>query len=308
MKVLIFGSGFIAKNFIDFWKKKYASSEIVVIYNRHSVKLKGVNNYKFDELSLKSFFDSFRPDYLVCCQGNSFVSDNKLIKDAIDNNVLKISQLLEFIYTNKASIRKILVIGSAGEYGKQYDNPIDENTPLLPSSPYGLSKVLLYNIAMYFCRVGLPIVYLRQFNTVGIGQQDKFVLPSFTKQVVFIEKGLQEKKIVVGDLTQERDFIDIKDTCRAYELLLQQGKAGEVYNIGSGKYISIRDLLNRIIEHSFLKDEEILIETNKEKLNNTSLSKKLYADTTKLRNLGFKPKFSLDSTIEDMLGFWRSNV
>lgn len=68
----------------------------------------------------------------------------------------------------------------------------------------------------YYCRKSLPLVYVRQFNTIGVGQQDKFVLPSFVKQLVKIEKGFQEKRIKVGDLTQEREFINVKDSCKAY--------------------------------------------------------------------------------------------
>ena len=146
------------------------------------------------------------------------------------------------------NIEKILVIGSASEYGKFYDTAITENFPLHPTSLYGLDKICLYNASMYYYERGLPIVHVRQFNTTGPLQRETFVLPSFCKQAAEIEKGIREPKMFVGDLNQERDFIDIRDTCRAYSLLFEEGLAGQVYNVSSGNCISINELLYIVLK------------------------------------------------------------
>lgn len=309
MKLLVFGSGFIAENFITYWQGKHHNAEIVVLFNHHKVSNKDVTHYDMNTINMSELLIEFSPEYIICFQGNSFVSDNVHIKNAIENNVMKTSELLEVINDNiKLKVKKILLIGSAGEYGKLYDEPIDENKDLKPNSLYGLSKTILYEISKYYCRQNLPIVYVRQFNTVGVGQQEKFVLPSFIKQVVRIEKKLQKNTIDVGDLSQERDFIDIKDTCKAYDLLLGKGAVSEVYNVASGKYISIEELLNKIVSIANLDINDIVIQSNKNKFINSRLSKRLYANISKLEALGFTCTYTIEDTIKEVLKFWRNNV
>ena len=312
MKLLVFGSGFIAENFIDSFKSLYADKcEVVVLYNRHQVVNTGVLQYNMNDIAINKVLTDFQPDYIVCFQGNSFVSDNNKVHQAIQNNVLKTSSLLESLEENNIykSIKKILIIGSAGEYGKLYNEPIKEEIALIPNSLYGLSKALLYEVFKYYVRKGFPLVYIRQFNTIGIGQQEKFVLPSFVKQIVKMEKKQQEKVIEVGDLTQERDFIDIRDTCSAYNLLLRKGKIGETYNVASGVYLSVEELLNKIIEQSTISKESLQIHSDVNMFHsNDSLSKRLYADIEKLKQLGFKLKHTIDDTIYENLTYWRKNV
>ena len=162
---------------------------------------------------------------------------------------------------------------------------------------------------MYFVERGLPIVYIRQFNTVGIGQRDSFVFSSFSKNIVKIEKNLSEPILNVGDLSQERDFLDVRDTCMAYYILMEKGIIGETYNVASGDYISIEKLLYAMIEKSNLSKHDLKIIENKNLFSKeASLSKRLHADINKLKTLGFKPKYKLEDTIQDILEYWRKNV
>lgn len=310
MKLLVFGSGFISEKFIEYWQNKYTDSEIIIFYNKHKTKFNNLPHYNMNEIDTGKILNEFLPEFIICFQGNSFVSDNKQIKQAINNNVIKTSELLETININKLQnkIKKILIIGSAGEYGKLYDTAIKEDIELSPNSLYGLSKTILYEVYKYYCKLNLPITYVRQFNTTGTSQQDKFVLPAFVKQIVQIEKKMQSNTINVGDLTQERDFIDIKDTCSAYDIILNKGKTSEVYNVASGSYISIGHLLNKIIDISILDKDEIVINSDPNMFSSNSLSKRLYADISKLKKLGFKCEYKIEDTIKEMIEFWRKNV
>jgi GDP-4-dehydro-6-deoxy-D-mannose reductase len=202
-----------------------------------------------------------------------------------------------------------LIIGSASEYGKFYDKPIKEDFILHPTSLYGLSKIFLYNAATYFLERGLPIVYVRQFNTIGVGQRDDFVFSSFSRSIVEIEKKLTPPVLHVGDLTQERDFLDVRDTCLAYDILMEKGVVGETYNVASGLYISIEVLLYAMVENSMLNLETLEIIQNKNLFSKeASLSKRLHADIEKLKKLNFQPKFSLKDSIIDSLEYWRAHV
>lgn len=310
-RLALFGTGFIADNYIRHWCDSHPSDTVRVFYNRHKSTHADIKQIGWNETGFLDTLAEFRPTYLLCLQGNSYVTDNASIKNAFEKNLLKIAELLESIEqsTLKKSLKKILIVGSAGEYGKNRETPLKEQDGLFPTSLYGLSKTLLHHTSQYYCRRGLPLIYIRQFNTVGIGQQEKFVLPSFTKQIVQIEKGIREKSISVGDLKQERDFLDIRDSNTAYDRLFESGQPGEVYNVASGHYISINFLLNKIIELSDLQADEISITYDSDKINSKeNLSQRLCADIGKLKALGFEPKYDITSTIRTMLEYWRQHV
>lgn len=310
-KILIFGTGFIASNLIDYWSEKYGEIEFIILYNNHKIK----ENSNVRQYSMKSDIGEIllreNPDTIIILHGDSFVSNNTSITESTNHNVLKASAFLEDIHRHKESlsVKKIVVIGSASEYGKFYNEAIEESFELHPTSIYGLSKIFLFNVSKYFIERGLPIVYVRQFNTLGMNQRDDFVLASFIKNIVQIEKGLAKPTLSVGDLTQERDFLDVRDSCSAYELLIKKGTIGEVYNVASGSYRSVDSLLDKVIQYSQLNKENLNIISNKNLfLKEASLSKRLLANINKLKALGFEQKYTLEDTIKDTFSYWRKNV
>ncbi|SDP19656.1 GDP-mannose 4,6-dehydratase [Desulforhopalus singaporensis] len=311
-RLLIFGTGFIANNYINHCIAEDPSRQIKVIFNKHMISSDSskVEQILMNEDSVREIIESFQPTNILCLHGNSFVPNCLKIRDAIEDNALKTMDFLEIVHNSdaKAFLEKILIIGSASEYGKYYKEAIRENYPLHATSLYGLSKISLYNASMYYFDRGLPVVYVRQFNTTGADQRDCFVLSSFCKQIVEIEKGIKTPEILVGDLSQERDFIDIRDTCLAYSLLFEKGKIGEVYNVSSGELIMIKDLLDLIIRVADL-DVDVNA-SHREDLCSTEnvLSRRLHADITKLRNLGFKTKYQLSDIVLSSLNYWRKNV
>lgn len=309
-KVLLFGTGFIASNLIDYFKSQ--KIKCVVLYNKHKIDAHpDISYYSLITCDLEVVFQKEKPTHVIVLHGNSFVSNNIDIENSVQSNVLKSTSFLEILYEKRLylHLKKIIVVGSASEYGKFYDKPIKENFDLHPTSIYGLSKIFLYNVAKYFIEKGLPIIYVRQFNTIGLGQRDNFVLSSFAKNIALIEKGKSELVLNVGDLTQERDFIDIRDTCVVYDLLIEKGTVGEAYNIASGKYISIETLLNKTIEQSNLDKSKLQIHTNENLFSReASLSKRLHADIEKILELGFQKQYEIEDTIKDTLQYWRQNV
>lgn len=309
--ILIFGTGFIAAHLIEHYHTYHPRYRLIVLYNKHQIQTPHhVAQYSMDD-DIPALLQKEKPDYIVCLHGNSMVTANTEITDAVNMNVLKTTDFLNKIYTTRhhSFVKKILIIGSASEYGKLYNEPIREDFPLHPTSIYGLSKIFLYNAAMYYKERGLPVVYVRQFNTIGLGQRESFVLPTFCKQVVLIEKNLMSPEIHVGDLTQERDFIDVRDTCRAYDLLLEKGDIGKAYNVASGNYITIKNLLDTVIAKSRCSADTLTISSNEALFaKEDSLSKRLHADISQITRLGFTPYHSLDETVEAVIDDWRKNV
>ena len=312
-RLLIFGVGFIADNYVRYLHEfDNRNLTIKILFNKHKLQFQKpyIEHFPMVGDQVSPFLEKFKPTHILSLHGNSFISSNSNVRDSMDANALKTIEFLEVLSRteSKKSLKKILITGSASEYGKFYHKPIREDFPLHATSLYGLSKISLYNASMYYHERGLPIVHVRQFNTIGPMQRDRFVLPSFCKQVAEIEKRSKKHEIMVGDLTQERDFIDIRDTCRAYSLLFEKGCNGEAYNVASGKYISIKKLLDLVLEVSHIKNSVSVVQSNSLIFQENRLSKRLHADISKLRSLGFELKYSLRETVKDTLDYWRRHV
>jgi GDP-4-dehydro-6-deoxy-D-mannose reductase len=309
-KLLIFGSGFISR-FIAA-AALHDGIEPVVLYNRHPLEdMDDVEQVCFSACDVASLLEETRPAYIISLQGNSFVPDNKHLVESLNANlmitILFMEQVMSLVLSGEISPEKIVLVGSAAEYGRSYLDPISETFPLHATSIYGLTKIFLFNTAMYYCQKGLPIVYTRQFNCTGPYQRDDFVIPSICKQIALIEKG-QKEYISIGDVTQKRDFIDVRDAANAYLLLLRRGIVGDVYNVGSGHAVSIAEVLNKAVSLS-RSTSKLIPKTNTQLFfKENALSNMICADVTKLSALGFKPHLRLDATLNDVLEFWRNRV
>lgn len=200
---------------------------------------------------------------------------------------------------------KILYVGSASEYGaiKKEDIPINEGVPLRPVDPYSVSKASADMLAFqYFKSFDMPIVRVRPFNHIGPRQSPDYVVSNFAKQIAEIEKGLQEPVITVGNLEAKRDFTDVRDVVRAYWLALRKGESGEIYNICSGKTVSIQELLDQLLAMS---EKDIEVKQDPKKLRPSDVPL-LAGDPTKFREkTDWKPEIPFERTLQDALDYWR---
>jgi len=171
-------------------------------------------------------------------------------------NVLSTQNLLENIAQTKSQCR-VLVVGSSAEYGfvAEEDNPVSEDYALTPMSLYGLTKVYqTYLMKFYVSRYNLDIVMARPFNLLGRGISSELFLGRVYGQIEAYKAGLISK-ILVGNLEHRRDYIPVEQAVRYYALIMQRSTAGEIYNVGSGVSIKMRDLLHRILEENGLSME-----------------------------------------------------
>lgn len=217
-----------------------------------------------------------------------------------------IGQINLFEAMLKANIRPRTVIGgSALMYGlvRDEDNPVTEDQPLRPSSPYAVSKLAAdYLGYQYWISRQLPVIRMRPFNQIGPRQSPEFAIPAFAKQVAEIEAGRCDPILCTGNLTAERDFTDVRDAAVAFRLALEKGEPGEAYNVGSGVGRSLQSLLDQLLS---LTSAAIRVEPDAARFRPVDLPR-IVCDATKFRQVtGWKPTIPIEASLRDTLDYWR---
>ncbi len=261
-----------------------------------------------DMVSLKKAFAVVKPDRIFHLAAQSYVPASwKLPAETFAINAIGQINLFEALLSIKAD-PKILVAGSSEEYGQVFPEeiPMKETNPLRPLSPYAVSKAAQSLLAyQYFKSYGVRAVRTRGFNHTGPRRGDVFVTSNFAKQIAEIEKGLIEPVIHVGNLEAKRDFSDVRDIVRAYWLAAEKGEDGEVYNVGTGRAIAMKDMLDMLLAQSPVK---VKIKVDPDRLRPSDVPI-LLSDCRKFAKLtGWKPKIPLERTFRDLLNYWREKV
>ena len=142
---------------------------------------------------------------------------------------------------------RVVVAGSGEIYGSQpVGSRVGEAAPFRPLSPYALSKAAADAVAELAARDGLDVVRSRSFAHAGPGQDPRFAVPSWARQIAAIERGEDEPVIRVGDLDITRDLCDVRDVARAYAALLQRGRRGAAYNVCRGEGVALASVLDQL--------------------------------------------------------------
>jgi nucleoside-diphosphate-sugar epimerase len=242
-----------------------------------------------------------RPDYVVYLLGTSFVPaiEHNLAK-AAEDNVVTLAHLCEALLAAGDSVTKVLVIGSASAYGPS-ESALREEAPIAPTDTYGAVKAVQERVALsYFEREGLPVVVARQFNTTGVGQDPRFVLPSIAAQVAdAVRTGARSLRLRIGDTAVRRDFIAVDDTVAAYCTLLEKAVPGSAYNVCSGEAHSIAELAQRA-SHLFGLQLEFEVQEDLVRRGERRRPVVLGAPG-RLRALGWQPRTTLDSLLRGMV-------
>jgi GDP-4-dehydro-6-deoxy-D-mannose reductase len=252
--------------------------------------------------------ESVRPDVIFHLAGQSNVP--RSFEDPAATLTINI---LAQLHLFQAALRLrqnplLLIAGSNEIYGQVQPGelPLNEDTPLCPISPYAVSKATQDMLAyQYHASHRLRTIRLRPFNHIGPRQSDKFVVSSFAMQIARSEAGRQEPVIRVGNLAAERDFTDVRDMVRAYELAARYGQVPLAYNIGSGRCVSVRWLLDTLLTFS---ECDIAIEPDPARMRPADVPR-IVSDSSRFRqHSGWDPRIPLEQTLYDVLEYWRSNI
>ena len=250
-------------------------------------------------------YDRVRPDYVFHLAGQASVADSwsRPWETFVVNVRSQLNLLLAAVKLGPP--RGILAVGSADEYGSANatDSPLSEDRLLLPSNPYGVSKVAQDLLGyQYYRGYGLPVVRVRPFNHIGPRQSDSFVASSFARQIAEAELGRREPVIRVGNLEVRRDFCDVRDIVRGYYLALTLGVPGEAYNIGLGTALRIADLLDILLSMATC---QVRVEPDPEKTRPSDV-REIRCDCSKFHaQTGWAPTIGIERTLADLLDYWR---
>lgn len=255
-----------------------------------------------DRRAVAKALDALRPSAIYHCAGSAHVGDSFSEPErALRVNVLGTHHVLDGVREAGLTCR-VLVTGSAMVY-RHATGAIGEDSPIGPSSPYGVSKLAQEMLALR--ATDAPVILARPFNHAGPRQSPSYVTSSFAQQIAEIEAGLREPVLRVGNLDSRRDITDVRDTVRAYRLLLERGRPGRPYNVCSGRACRIADLLDELVAMS---RAAIAIEADPSRLR-PSDNPIILGDCTRLRQeTGWTALIPMSHTLRDLLDYWRERT
>ena len=244
--------------------------------------------------------DSSAPDAIVHLAGIAFAPEaNASPVRAFETIALGAMRLLNRLSAGGAKRTRVLVVGSAEEYGQQDVSayPIAETAVIRPLTPYAVAKAAQELIALQAHRAnGIHVICTRSFNHSGVGHGDNYLLPTLVRRA----KALPSKggSLTIGNRTVVRDYLHVADVVDAYLALLDKGKPGEIYNVCSGKGSTVGELAERVLNRMAITAD---ISSDPALLRPIDVPI-LVGDNSKLRSTtGWAPKRSIDDIIDDLL-------
>jgi GDP-4-dehydro-6-deoxy-D-mannose reductase len=255
-----------------------------------------------DRSAVRSAIAALKPSVVYHCAGAADVGNSW--KDPVTPlrvNGLGTHHLLDALDAT-GSTATVVVVGSATVYRITTD-PLTEDAPLGPSSPYGVSKLAQEMIAGRV--TSMPVVVVRPFNHAGPRQSPAYVTSSFARQIAEIEAGLADPVLSVGNLDARRDITDVRDVVRAYRLLAEKGRPRRPYNVCSGRAHRIGDVLDMLLARA---RRAIRIEIDPSRLR-PSDQPVILGDPSRARTeVGWQAAIPIEDTLTDLLDYWRHRV
>jgi dTDP-glucose 4,6-dehydratase len=297
------GAGFIGSNYVEHLFENVNGMTGVTIFDKFTYAANPKNYEKFlsdprlkvikgDICDLSLLEKAMRGhDFVIHFAAESHV--DRSIHDAavfIQTNVLGTFNVLEA--SHKAQIKTVIHVSTDEVYGSLAEGSADETYPLLPNSPYAASKAASDLLARsYFVTHGLDVRTTRCCNNYGKNQYPEKLVPVILSK---IKKG--ESLPIYGSGENIREWIQVSEHCRAIQLILNHGKAGEIYNIGSGLELKNLELVNILLELTGSKKSTINFV--KDRLGHDL---RYSINNRKIRNMGFESHIELREGLRDLI-------
>lgn len=318
MRVLITGiTGMVGSHLADYVLENHPSVELHGLIRwrspldhvRHILPLITLHLAELRDLnSLVALLDEVKPDRIFHLAAQSYVMASfDAPADTIHTNVIGTVNLLDAVRITGLD-PKIHICSSSEVYGQVTEDevPIRETNPFRPASPYAVSKAGEDMIAQqYFLSYGIRTLRTRMFTHTGSRRGDVFAESAFAKQIAEIEAGVRANPMKVGNLDSVRSFADVRDAIRAYWLLLDKCPAGEVYNVGGNRTMTVGEMLemlkgmartkiDHLVDPALLRPSDVTLQI---------------PDTTRFRAAtGWEPEIPLEETLEELLEYHRNRI
>jgi GDP-4-dehydro-6-deoxy-D-mannose reductase len=257
-----------------------------------------------DAVAVRQAIDDIRPAAVYHCAGAAHVGRSwNATESTFAVNVRGTHYLLQALgHANLAA--RVMIPSSAMVY-RPGREPLTEEHPLVPSSPYGLSKLAQEMLGARTSNDRVSVTIGRAFNHIGPRQDPSFAASGFAKQIAEIEAGLREPEVVVGNLDALRDTMDVRDTVRAYRTILEGGGPGRPYNISTGRAVAIGELLDMLCARARVP-VRVRVDPDRFRPSDVPL---VVGDSSRLqRELGWAPMIPLSQTLDDLLEYWRDSL
>ena len=228
----------------------------------------------------------------------SYVSPTAYYKTNVEGtlNVLEASKNL--------NVEQTIITSTSETYGSAQYIPIDEKHPMVAQSPYAASKIAADQLSIsYYKAFNLPVKIIRPFNTYGSRQSLRAIIPTIISQSI-----LEKKQVSVGNISPSRDFLHVNDTCNAFlQIYKNKDLYGKIVNVGSGKEISIKNLIEKIISKSSSK--KIQIKKDKKRVRpKKSEVNRLLADIKLLKaKTNWKQTISINDGLDETIKWYKKN-
>lgn len=318
MRILITGiTGMVGSHLAEYLLAKHPGAEIFGLVRWRSprdniVDVAGRVTLLTGDLrdlgSLITALRTARPDWIFHLAAQSYVDQSYVAPaDTLTTNIVGTTNLLDAVRIVELD-PLIHVCSSSEVYGDVSPDevPIRETASLRPASPYAVSKVGEDMVAFqYHLSYGLKTLRTRMFTHTGPRRGPVFAESSFARQIAAIELGIAENPVRVGNLASVRTIADVRDTVRAYHLLMQHGTPGEVYNIGGVEQMTIGEVLETLkaaarvpiihaVDPALLRPSDVTLQI---------------PDISKFQDLtGWKPEISAVQTLIDLLNYHRERL
>lgn len=302
------GAGFIGSNFIRYILNKYPEWKIVnldkLTYAGNLENLRDIEdnvNYSFvkGDICDKRIVEDLVKDVDVVINFAAETHVDRSIEDAgtfIRTDVFGTYRLLEA--SRKFDIERYIQISTDEVYGSIEEGSFKETDKLSPRNPYSASKAGADAlVCSFFKTYGLSVIITRSSNNFGPYQYPEKVVP------LFITNALRDKRLpLYGDGLHQRDWLYVIDNCEAVAFILQNGKDGEVYNVGGGNEktnIEVTEMILKILEKP-----ESLIESVADRLGH---DRRYSLDCSKIEKLGWKPNFNFEDALRVTVNWYVGN-
>lgn len=307
------GAGFIGSHFVRYLLGKYKRIKVINVdlltYAGNKANLRDIENdprYRFfktdivDVAAINRIMKNERPGVIINFAAES--DNNKAVWSPIDfakTNAYGTAVLLEIARKNKIKrFHHISTCEVFGELPLNSKKKFKESSPFLPRTPYNASKAAADHIVKsYFHTFGYPVTISHCCNNYGTHQFPEKVIP------VFVIKALKNQPLpVFKSSNNRREWIHVLDHCQAIDLILQKGKIGQSYNIGSGYERSIRQLANDILRLMKKTQNSIKIVADR-----PGHDTRYLLDSTKIKDLGWRPKVIWEQGLKETIGWYVNN-